>query len=192
MWVTGPLRKLVHKKFFYIKCKRLRLNFSSIIFPRIAISNCSSEWDSICSMISSYTVSLSAVVCLPRFFGIMLFFGFQLNCIRYTASSARKSFTKVSRPLTLMAHSSLSAWLLINLSVLTRDITRFLSFLFSLCNKITTVKTVLSEVKPSGWSPCFPVKNFCTTGRYSKCSCVILSATNVKMHSRCYYKIAIF
>ena len=80
----------------------------------------------------------------------------------------------------------------INLSFVTRDITWFLSFLFSLCNKTTTEKTEFSEVKHSGWSPCFPLRNFCATGRYSRCSCVVPSETNVNMHSKRYCKIDIF
>ena len=43
----------------------------------------------------------------------------------------------------------------INLSVLTRDITCFFVFYFSPCNNTTTVKIVLSEVKPSRWSLAF-------------------------------------
>ena len=46
--------------------------------------------------------------------------------------------------------------------------------------------------QPSGWSPCFPVRNFSATGRYSRCSYVVLSATNLNMHSRCHCKIIIF
>ena len=67
----------------------------------------------------------------------------------------------------------------IDLSVLTTDIARLLSFLFSLCNDTTTVKAVLSQVKLSRWSPFFLVRNFCATRRYSRCSYVVLSATNV-------------
>ena len=95
-------------KFVYIKYKTLLpLNFSSIIFPRVAISNCSSEWDSICSTISRNTVSLLQLYVLMLFFGSPLpVRKFELHSIWYTASPARKSFSKVRRPLTSMAHSS--------------------------------------------------------------------------------------
>ena len=101
---------------------------------------------------------LSAVVCLPRVFSTMLFFSlpvqkFELHCIWYTLSSVGKSFTKASfnfnGPLIIFPVKDRLMDCFINLPVLTRDITWFLSFLFSPCNNITTVKTVLSEVKPS-------------------------------------------
>ena len=122
---------------------------------------------------------------------------FELHFIGYTVSSARKSFKSIASfnfnrpPINFSVKDSLMDCF-INLSVVTRDIAWFFSFLFPLCNKTTTVKTVLSEDKPSGWSRCFPVRNFCATGRYSRCSCVVVPETNVKMHSKCYCKIDIF
>ena len=85
-----------------------------------------------------------------------------------------------------MDHSSsflwmIAWWIALSTSRFLQETLYDFLVLFSLCNETTTVKTVLSEVKASEWSPCFSARNFCSTGSYSRCSLLIPSIPFRKM-----------